>query len=216
LNSTTKRALVLPWLCVALWACATTEPIIPKAPFVIDSDWADIVHDESWVKRPEFDWRQNFWSRIQSLPQDVRNHPEMSRLATYRPITEMKSFERGFLGKIGDTTIFGASRDRIADADRLYWVMVKVLSENYGCFMRGTKRSGNVFYFKCRDTRHIVFWRSEGRDWLEFIGRQYDASGREMVVDNHKRIFTGRNIAADLAWYRPGVGMPSSRFRLAH
>lgn len=97
-------------------------------------------------------------------------------------IKNPKDYEGGVYGKVGNATVFITARAKIADFDRLYWVMVKVLSEKYGCFIVRKKSSEQIVSVDCRDKRRIVLRRSAGSEWIMFYGRQYDRQGREIII----------------------------------
>jgi hypothetical protein len=95
---------------------------------------------------------------------------------------KVKMYEGGAYGKVGSTTMFIADKRVIPDFDRLYWVMVKVLSEKYGCFMKRKHAEEKTVTVNCRDKRTIVFKRHEGSDWIQFYGKQFDIAGNELIV----------------------------------
>ena len=90
----------------------------------------------------------------------------------------------GLYGKIGRATIFVAPKIKIPDNHRVYWMMVRVLSEKYGCFMRGKTVVENQTTFRCRDGRKVAMWRTAGPDWIMFYGRQFDGEGYELAVED--------------------------------
>jgi hypothetical protein len=70
-------------------------------------------------------------------------------------------------------------------------VMVKVLSEKYGCFMVSKQNGPEKTWVKCRDKRQIVFWKSKGQGFVQFYSRQYDKDGYEIVVQKKKVVRVG-------------------------
>ena len=100
--------------------------------------------------------------------------------------TNLSYFEDGVYGKLGTAVVFITSTDIIADEDRLYWAMVKVLSKKYGCFIKRKIKDGNTQTFYCRDGRHIVMRNNIGDKLVYFYSKQYYSSGREVIVDRNK------------------------------
>jgi hypothetical protein len=102
-------------------------------------------------------------------------------------------YEGGFYGTRGLTKIFIAPTSKIGDYSRLYWVMVKVLSEKYGCFMVAKQYAGDTTRVFCRDKRQIVFWQSRTKDWIQFASRQYDREGFEIAVKRRRIVRVSLN-----------------------
>jgi hypothetical protein len=102
-------------------------------------------------------------------------------------------YEGGFYGTHGLTKIFIAPTSKIGDYSRLYWVMVKVLSEKYGCFMVAKQYAGDTTRVFCRDKRQIVFWQSRTKDWIQFASRQYDREGFEIAVKRRRIVRVSHN-----------------------
>lgn len=99
-----------------------------------------------------------------------------------------KPFDLGLYGKVGTASFYISTPQNIPTTDRLYWVMVRVLSEKYGCFMVDKDTSGDHTSFTCRDGRRIGFTRFLNPDFVAFVSRQYDKAGYELVVNNRKII----------------------------
>ena len=101
----------------------------------------------------------------------------------------------GIYGKIGNMSVFVADRKVVPDYDRLYWVMVRVLSEKYGCFIKRKLVEHDVVRFTCRDKRTVVMKPRISGDYSKFVAKQYDAFGRDVVVTRrpNKKI-TGRGL----------------------
>ncbi len=113
--------------------------------------------------------------------------PYLQRLADAYRIAKPSAYAGGVYGKVGEVVVFAAHQNQVPDFDRLYWVMVKVLSEKYGCFIIRKLSTTSKVSVQCRDLRWVVFLRgkaSGGR--LHFYARQYDEQGRQLVVRNHK------------------------------
>jgi len=90
--------------------------------------------------------------------------------------------DHGIYGKIGNMSVFVADRKIVPDYDRLYWVMVRVLSEKYGCFIKRKIVERDIVSFTCRDKRTVVMKRRISGEYAKFVVKQYDAFGREVVV----------------------------------
>jgi hypothetical protein len=88
----------------------------------------------------------------------------------------------GVYGKIGNMSVFVADRKVVPDYDRLYWVMVRVLSEKYGCFIKRKLVEHDIVQFTCRDKRTVVMKRRISGNYSKFVVKQYDAFGRDVVV----------------------------------
>ena len=98
----------------------------------------------------------------------------------------IKTYPHGVYGKYDDRTIFISRVEVLPTWTRLYWAMVNVLSDKYGCFMTQKWQVGNATAFRCRDSRTVVFNKFRKGDIVYFYGRQYDESGQPMYVDEHK------------------------------
>lgn len=97
-------------------------------------------------------------------------------------------FKGGIYGKKLETTIFMSTVDEIAGWTELYWAMVQVLSEKYGCFMNKKLKRGNIVAFKCSDGRTVAFQSFRKDNLVYFRGRQYDEWGRLLHVEKHRVI----------------------------
>jgi hypothetical protein len=98
-----------------------------------------------------------------------------------------QAFDLGVYGKVGKATVFVASRLAISDYDRLYWVMVRVLSEKYGCFIvRKVGRRNNIG-FACRDGRTVLMQRDISGAYAKFVGWQFDEDGRDVLITQAAR-----------------------------
>jgi hypothetical protein len=102
-------------------------------------------------------------------------------------------YEGGYYGTRGLTKIFIAPTSKIGNYSRLYWVMVKVLSEKYGCFMVAKQYARDTTRILCRDKRQIVFWQSKTKDWIQFATRQYDRDGFEIAVKRRRIVRVSPN-----------------------
>lgn len=122
------------------------------------------------------------------LPGYLQGNGRVERVIHDHIVREPVVYERGVYGKVGSATYYVSTLRQIPDWDRLYWVMIKVLSEKYGCFATGKDQIGHTQTFQCRDGRRIVFWRYKGNDWIQFHARQYDEWGNELIVDDGRLI----------------------------
>jgi hypothetical protein len=99
-------------------------------------------------------------------------------------VSRIEPVDAGFSGKLGQSIIFAAEKRLIPNYDRLYWVMIRVLSEKYGCFIRKKIDRGELVAFKCRDQRIVTFRRRMTGQYAVFKARQYRSDGREIVMLN--------------------------------
>lgn len=126
-----------------------------------------------------------------SLPGNVgviAGDHDRSRLALGFGLEKAQALDAGVYGKLGKSTVFVAHRKNIPDYDRLYWVMVRVLSEKYGCFIKRKFPRDNQIGFECRDRRTIVMQRDISGDYAKFVGWQFDSSGKEVVITQEARM----------------------------
>lgn len=132
-------------------------------------------------------WAQRVGSRGKNLP------GELSMLG----VSRVEPVDVGFAGKMGHSVVFAAEKRLIPDYDRLYWVMIRVLSEKYGCFIRKKIDRGELVAFKCRDQRIVTFRRRLTEHYAVFKARQYRSDGREIVIANKrsKRVASSRVVA---------------------
>ena len=94
----------------------------------------------------------------------------------------------GILGWVGSAKAFVAPTSAVPDDHRLYWVMVKVLSEKYSCFMTGKQSAGARLLVRCADGRRVLLHRERGVDFVQFHAHQYDQEGYEILVKQHKKV----------------------------
>ncbi len=124
--------------------------------------------------------------RIAELPTDIKSHPDLVRYAVTRLLEKPSLLDQGVFGVRGREKVFIASRSQVKDNERLYWAMVRVLSEKYSCFISGRKTFARSLHFYCRDGRTVAFQTTEGPDWLQFVGRQFDGEGYEIEVKKRR------------------------------
>ena len=106
-------------------------------------------------------------------------------------LSQPEAYEGGVFGYMGSAKAFVAYRKTIPDYNRLYWVMVKVLSEKYSCFMTAKQNRGDETWIQCRDKRQIVFWRDLNSKYIQFQARQFDLEGYEIAVRHHQIVRLG-------------------------
>ena len=97
-------------------------------------------------------------------------------------------FAGGELGWVGSAKAFVAPLKRVPDDHHLYWVMVRVLSEKYSCFMTAKHTSGARLLVHCADGRKVLIRREHGPDFVQFQARQYDQEGYEILVKKHRKV----------------------------
>ena len=93
-------------------------------------------------------------------------------------VGKLEVLDLGVYGKMGPNSIFVAERTAIPNYDRLYWVMVRILSEKYGCFIRRKVDRGNLVSFQCRDQRTVTMARKISDRFSMVHVRQFDRYGR--------------------------------------
>ena len=164
--------------------------------------WSDITTvDSTGFKADPVEVMQRINSEklaIKRLSPTLQRSPRLASLVVKRSVTNPMIYEKGVLGRLGNAKIFIAEKKLVPNYDRLYWVIVKTLSRQYGCFMMSRVERGNTLAVKCRDKRNIVLWRSMGKDWIQFVSRQYDANGYEIMVRNKRTIRISRKPYLDL------------------
>ncbi len=129
--------------------------------------------------------------RLAAMPTPLQQRPELAHFAVSRSMAAPVAYEGGVFGTVGNAKMFVGSSSSIGSYDRLYWVMVKVLSEKFGCFMVAKQNHPEKTWVKCRDKRQIVFWKSKGPGFVQFFARQFDREGYEIVVKKKKIVRVG-------------------------
>jgi hypothetical protein len=170
---------ILISLVVALSSCVSTREKtasqdadnVPWANFIIQNQ--EDLKDQRLTARKAKSQDKTRLADDQGKMQYWANRIRMSR-----PI----AYEGGLYGKVGSSPVFIASRQTIPNYDRLYWVMVKVLSEKYGCFIVKKSSVQNLVSVRCRDRRVVEFHRRQSGSWIMFYGKQFDQAGREIKV----------------------------------
>ena len=97
-------------------------------------------------------------------------------------------FAGGELGWVGSAKAFVAPLKVVPDDHHLYWVMVRVLSEKYSCFMTAKHTSRARLLVHCADGRKVLIRRERGPDFVQFHARQYDQEGYEILVKKHRKV----------------------------
>lgn len=179
-------------LLVALLPAAACTP-----PQELDGDklepslnWDELssFNDEAFSPTPGYAIEdvQMTPERLGLLPTPVRGNQKLAWLALSRGVSQATAYQNGLFGMIGSAKYFATTTDKVEDYDRLYWIMVKVLSEKYSCFMVSKVNIGEQVNIGCRDHRNIVFWRSQGEGWIQFYARQFDRQGYEIKVERRR------------------------------
>lgn len=122
----------------------------------------------------------------------IAGDQERSQIALGFGLEKPQALDVGVYGKVGKSTVFIAHRKNIPDYDRLYWVMIRVLSEKYGCFIKRKVPRDHQIGFECRDRRMIVMQRDISGDFAKFVGWQFDSSGKEVVITQEARMKQAR------------------------
>ncbi len=114
-----------------------------------------------------------------------------SIIALKPKLASSQKLDGGWYAKIGSATVFMAPTAKIPNYDRLNWTIVRVLSEKYGCFIEAKLTVGNQTRYNCRDNRTIITHRYKNKEWMLFHSRQYDATGRELIVEDSRIVGYG-------------------------
>lgn len=123
---------------------------------------------------------QMAWAEIVGSRGSNNLPSELSMIGAFK----IEPVDVGFVGKLGPSVVFAAKRHLIPSYDRLYWVMIRILSEKYGCFIRKKIDRGELVAFKCRDQRIVTFRRRITQRYAVFKARQYSSDGREIIISN--------------------------------
>lgn len=162
-----------------------------------NSDSESLLH---WLKfRPE---KISARAKLEISDGMTGDH-ERNRLAQGFGLEKAQAMDVGVYGKLGKSTVFVAHRKHIPDYDRLYWVMIRVLSEKYGCFIKKKFPYENQIGFECRDRRTIVMQRDISGEYAKFVGWQFDPAGKEVVITKEAKLKQARFNRAQLRARRP-------------
>jgi len=182
------RRKQVEWILLILvslqcWACSSTGRDRTES----SQDFVKLVKN---VGQPN---QQSYSDRVQNIKANIRSsdRPDPKKLVgelTKLGVSNAEVIDLGAYGKLGTSVIFIADRSLIPDFDRLYWVMVRVLSEKYGCFIRHKIDRGNVVRFGCKDKRLVVMNRNVLKNYVTFQARQYAPDGQEIIIKKQARV----------------------------
>lgn len=153
--------------------------------------WEDILHHDSHRFAPqyqlEFEDPKLLHAKFSALPPDLQATPELARLAIKHSVESPHIWESGVAGMLGTAKYYITTTSRIKDYDELYVIIVRMLSQKFGCLMIEKQNySSELTRVRCRDLRQIVLWRNMGADWIEFYARQFDRDGYEIMVKKRR------------------------------
>jgi hypothetical protein len=178
---------LLPLLLVT--ACAhQTEPVRRQADTVgVPLVWEELVHANENAFQPNAKVASENLSvtsdRLIALPPDLRRSPDLAQLALNRALEQPQAWEGGVAGLLGTAKVYVTTTNRIKDYEQLYVIMVRMLSQKYGCLMIEKQNYGDeTTRVRCRDLRQVMMWKSTGPGWIQFHARQFDRDGYEIVV----------------------------------
>lgn len=121
-----------------------------------------------------------------TLPEDPMWRHRITNSAKRLNVTNIEQFENGVFGHYRNSRIFFTTTHQIPNDEKLYWVMVKVLSEKYSCFMINRRKSGDLYRFYCKDQRSVVMRIGQVNQTLYFYGRTYDRFGNLILLKGGK------------------------------
>ncbi len=78
----------------------------------------------------------------------------------------------GVYGKKNNSWYFLGDKNIVENNDRMYWNIVRVLSEKFGCFSNQKKDDGNKLKFRCRDGKKIIVRRQLDDKHAFFIAKK--------------------------------------------
>ena len=125
-----------------------------------------------------------------NLVRELRAGRELSQLPGF------DLFEDGVISKQGRVKVYLGPTATLPTRRQVYWLMVKLLSKEYGCFIMAKSKQANTTAFRCRDQRRILLTSRRYDEWTEVKGRQYDARGYEIAVQNRSIIRIGSRRSA--------------------
>ena len=184
-----RQLLVAAMLGVATLAC-TIDRQGPAQPSIA---WDDLALQP--ILRPkEFNAPLRRWTRPRyaAAYQGQSRRARLAWLLADRSVVGARAYENGVVGQVGSALIYLTTSQSIRTYQRLYWVMVKILSEKYGCFMKARYQRNDVTIIKCRDSRQIALWHSKGPGWMQFYARQFDRQGYEINVVQRRMVRISR------------------------
>ncbi len=175
--------LLLPLLLLLLGAavgCVPKEEIDSK-DLEPSMDWEDIMSHND-VRAENSASSAAVTAPVMRKKQAIEAHVEKSRQAILGNVENAAPYAGGILGIKGNSKYFIVSTTNIPEYDRLYGVIVKVLSEKYSCFIRSKQDIGLMTRFTCRGKRQVLFWKKKNDRFIEFTARQFDRDGYEIQV----------------------------------
>ena len=89
-------------------------------------------------------------------------------------VVHIEQLENGVYGHYKQSRVFFTIPELVPDDTKLYWAMIKILSEKFACFMVKKRKSGNLYRFYCKDKRSVVFRKGRVGKTVHFYGRTYD------------------------------------------
>lgn len=186
---TFKRILLASGLALGLQACTPPDELNDE-DLEATPDWQDLMSNRgaTFEPNPAFELPEIVLTpdQLAALPAALQERPELAHFAVSRMMNTPTAYEGGVFGTVGNAKMYVGPASHVTDYDRLYWVMVKVLSEKYGCFMVSRQNLPEKTMVKCRDKRRVVFWNSKGPGFVQFYARQYDKDGYEIRVEKKK------------------------------
>jgi hypothetical protein len=193
-GKTSKQVLSILLVVAGAFGCVPKEELDAE-DLEPSLDWEDILsHHEFESENPVSSAATvaPILSKKNAIERDI----EKNRRLILGNIESATPYAGGILGLKGSSKYFVASTSTIPEYDRLYWVIVKVLSEKYSCFIKAKQDIGLLTRFTCRDRRQVLFWKKRNNQFIEFTSRQFDRDGFEIKVvrkqivriSNHKVI----------------------------
>jgi hypothetical protein len=180
------KAAVLAW-CLALAPGCTPPEELDGDDLEPSMDWEDLVSMEHGLQGADRDTAETVAvQRPKARPAAYRPAGSLDRSVALSTIENPAPYAGGILGTRGDSKYFIASTEVVPGYNRLYWVIVKVLSERYSCFMRTKLDVGPMTRFTCKDGRQVLFWKKKNPEYVEFVARQFDREGYEIKVIRKK------------------------------
>jgi hypothetical protein len=178
-----KSFAILPSLILCIGAvtgCVPKEEL-DSEDLEPSMEWHDIMsYNDVHVEDPALSATET--GPVMSKKQAMDAQVERSRAALLGDMQNAAPYAGGILGMKGSSKYFIAATSTIPEYDRLYWVIVKVLSEKYSCFIRAKQDIGLMTRFTCRDKRQVLFWKKKNNRFIEFTSRQFDRDGYEIQV----------------------------------
>lgn len=99
-------------------------------------------------------------------------------------IRRLKYFEGGVYGKIDGSVYYITTLAKAPNIDRLYLLMMKMLSKTYGCFLKKRIKSAGEYHFFCRDSRMVTMSPVFGQKLVLFRAVQKDRYGNVLLVED--------------------------------